>query len=466
MGWTRSALLAVLLIPLLPVAGALERCEEDFARFHAAVERAGAEAAHPRAVAGFPWLRADRFLASFAGELTGADARRAWMRRLADLAAQARDIERALLPEGAMVPDEARLHPCATRLIERDLLHSDRMAAVAAAVTIPDDYEDAWRALGVYPLSALGVRLGIRNLHRETLDTFRQPLSTLPVAGTLRRYVPPEPVGRPARIRSDALGVPNPDPAELERLLKWHAPVWEVDTAGFDDRPGQPYWGGAARPAVDPAEAVVYHYVDHARLDGRVLLQLVYQVWFNARPRESGLDIRGGMLDGLVWRVTVDRDGRALMYDSIHPCGCYHLWFPGHGLRLRRSAHSLPEPPLAPQAAPVPRRDERVVLRVASGTHYLQRVYADLPGAGTSYRLAPYAELYRLVDVTTSGVRSLFGPDGLVEGTERAERWLLWPMGIREPGAMRERGHQPTAFVGRRHFDDPLLIETLFEVMP
>ena len=57
----------------------------------------------------------------------------------------------------------------------------------------------------------------------------------------------------------------------------------------------------------------------------------------------------------------------------------------------------------------------------------------------------------------------LFGSDGLVAGTERSERWLLWPMGIPSPGAMREQGRHATAFIGRRHFDDPDLLDTLFE---
>jgi hypothetical protein len=31
---------------------------------------------------------------------------------------------------------------------------------------------------------------------------------------------------------------------------------------------------------------------------------------------------------------------------------------------------------------------------------------------------------------------------------------LEWPTGVSSPGAMRERGRQAIAFVGRRHFDD------------
>jgi hypothetical protein len=62
------------------------------------------------------------------------------------------------------------------------------------------------------------------------------------------------------------------------------------------------------------------------------------------------------------------------------------------------------------------------------------------------------------------GTRSAFGPDGLVPGSERTERFLFWPMGIASAGAMRQWGHHATAFVGRRHFDDADLIEARFVI--
>jgi len=58
--------------------------------------------------------------------------------------------------------------------------------------------------------------------------------------------------------------------------------------------------------------------------------------------------------------------------------------------------------------------------------------------------------------------RSAFWASGIVPGTERGERLLFWPMGIDSPGAMRQWGRQPTAFVGRRHFDDARLMELRF----
>jgi hypothetical protein len=51
-----------------------------------------------------------------------------------------------------------------------------------------------------------------------------------------------------------------------------------------------------------------------------------------------------------------------------------------------------------------------------------------------------------------------------IAGTDRAESWLFWPMGIRRAGTMRQWGRHATAFVGRRHFDDADLIERRFEL--
>jgi len=77
--------------------------------------------------------------------------------------------------------------------------------------------------------------------------------------------------------------------------------------------------------------------------------------------------------------------------------------------------------------------------------------------------LRPYGELRSLAR-PDGGRRSAFGPDGLIAGSERAERFVFWPMGIASAGAMRQWGRQATAFVGRRHIDDADLIERRFEL--
>ena len=71
-------------------------------------------------------------------------------------------------------------------------------------------------------------------------------------------------------------------------------------------------------------------------------------------------------------------------------------------------------------------------------------------------------ELTRLPLKAGQGTASLFDENGFVPGTERLEWVVLWPMGIEKPGAMRQWGHHATAFVGRRHFDEPELIARYF----
>jgi hypothetical protein len=51
---------------------------------------------------------------------------------------------------------------------------------------------------------------------------------------------------------------------------------------------------------------------------------------------------------------------------------------------------------------------------------------------------------------------------GIVHASDRPERYWFWPLGIPSAGAMRQWGHHATAFVGRRHFDEPFLVERYF----
>ena len=104
------------------------------------------------------------------------------------------------------------------------------------------------------------------------------------------------------------------------------------------------------------------------------------------------------------------------------------------------------------------------MVRLASGSHYVEGVNLVRGTDGVSrYAFRSYDEL-RSLQRMDGGRRSAFGPDGLIAGTERGERFLFWPMGIRSPGAMRQWGRHATAFIGRRHFDDADLIEKRFEL--
>ena len=69
-------------------------------------------------------------------------------------------------------------------------------------------------------------------------------------------------------------------------------------------------------------------------------------------------------------------------------------------------------------------------------------------------------ELQSLRSLKTQQPR-LFTPSGLIAQSQRRERWLFWPMGVRSAGAMRVPGTQAIAFVGERHLDAPYLLREL-----
>jgi hypothetical protein len=107
-----------------------------------------------------------------------------------------------------------------------------------------------------------------------------------------------------------------------------------------------------------------------------------------------------------------------------------------------------------------------LTLHIAHTSHYLERVSEGevVNKSVVEYRWAEYDSLRSLEkNGKTKQRKSLFQSDGIIAGTERGERFFLWPMGIPAPGEMRQWGHHATAFYGRRHFDDEAIIERYFE---
>jgi len=465
-------------------AGPYAGCYEVFRRVDRAVAEAGVADGMAARIDGFPYLRASRFLASYAGE--GMDDARftAWMNRMIALGNQAYEVEIANLPAaraealGHALRDVASGHAsagsaladCAGRLAAADHADPARRAELRGAVRVPDDYETWQRVAGLYWLTRIPFANGVRRWHEEVQRTFATPLEALPAAGRPVAYVPPpgaasrEEVGAIlARSSNNPLETPDPRGADLEALFRAFAPEFVVDTASEADAPGEPGWSGGAAPRVVSHLPVVYRRVSHARYDGRVLLQLNYAIWFPERPRGAGWDLLGGHLDGVLWRVTLAPDGEPWMFDSIHLCGCYHLFFPTARAAPRPLPETMDEAGFSPQALPRLAAGERVSLRLEAGTHYLQRVVVGKAPSqpALEYQFAADDAL-RSLPLPEGGRRSLFRPDGIVPGSERGERFLFWPMGVPEPGAMRQWGRHATAFVGRRHFDDARLLEQYF----
>jgi hypothetical protein len=444
-----------------PIAAHLRRaddvgyCARLFADLDRQVDRANVRDAEARRVDGFPYLRVDRFNAALGPRAVGDAQSNAWLKRLAELddAGRATELANAGLPGD----DLAR---CRVLLTRED---AGSTAELRARAQVPDDYSTLSRAIGLYPLTRLAFAAGIDRWHQDTLATFSTPPAALPVRGKLVRFELAGPVPAVALpIPTDALGVPMLSIFDRNALLQRHAPVLEIDVAGPFDRPGTIVLDGADRPVVDIAAPVAYVRVAHALIEGTPHLQLVYTFFFTERPPRDRFDTLAGQLDGLVWRVTLGADGTPLVYDSIHPCGCYHLFFPTDRVAPRPAEPGLDEGMFAPQALALPGADQAVVLRIESGTHYLQRVsFAPRGTAEVRYRMDDERHL-TVLPRPAGGTRSAYGSDALMAGSERGERYFFWPMGIESAGQLRQWGHHATAFVGRRHFDDPMLLDSYF----
>ncbi len=463
----------------------VRECAEWYRQLDERTDAAGVRDAQDARVAGFPYLRANRLLAAMRADARSERAQEALGERMLQLDLEARRFELRNLPpapmaeererRGAFDPGPAfeRTISCGRLLQQLDFAKPASRAAMLERAAVPDDYLLAERVIGLYALTRIPFARGVRRYEAEVRDAFERPRAT-PAGATLLRYAPP-PLGWPmTRSRAEtilsvssgnALGIPEPTEADLRDLLRAYAPSFEVEVQGDYDRFGELRWlRGEASPSVDAAHLAVYAHPAWTRYRGKTLLQLVYTIWFPERPPGSDGDLLAGKLDGFIWRVTLAPDGEPILFDSIHPCGCFHLFFPTPRARARPAPDDLQEWAFAPQALPRFAEGDRALVRIATRTHYAGRV-SRVRGTDSlvQYEIRPYGEL-RSLQRLDGGRSSAFGPQGLVPGTERAERWLFWPMGIRSAGAMRQWGRHATAFVGRRHFDDADLLEKRFEL--
>lgn len=436
----------------------LQECEARFARVDAETALAGARDAQSARITGIPFLRSSRPLASFAAQASSPAARRAWLARAAELDRRARIVELRNAPlEASRL---AALDTCRNVLVEALAQDQSRWNAVVFGARVADDYSGLQRALGLYPVSARVVLAGVRRLQAREQP---QLLQLAPAAESGQRVyrVAAAIAAPPVAISRDALRIPRLTAHAQQALLRQHAPIVAIETVGDDDRPGAVVLRDG-QPRIDTTRPTIYAETSFTRYRDETLLQLVYTVWFKARTAARPLDLLSGAFDGLTWRVTLARDGTVFAYDAMHACGCYHMVFPAPRLRRRPVSGGLEEPLWVP--FPVPADwSSPPVLHLAAGTHYLTALSPASSEPAETLTLRDYDELRSLPD-DDGRARSFFDEQGLVRSSARAERWILWPMGVRASGSMRQAGHHATAFVGRRHFDEARLFERYFDV--
>ncbi|MDO5056554.1 MAG: hypothetical protein Q4E06_04385 [Lautropia sp.] len=477
---------------------------------------------------GYLFLRSNRLLSSFGDDfeqalaqaapdrearqdavvaLAGSESFRAWLEQLRRLDATVRRHEIERLPDAALplyhhhdrqaiITDVERC----SQVLMRQLGQAD-VPELLRQAHVPDEYQRLLRALGLYPLTGMGVASSIRNWEDHQRTVFRtQRKASFSGRAAFQRYRPAsllddaearrQAAAVMAGVARDALGIPLFTDEQLQVLVQAYAPSYDIATINDADRIGRLRWidlGGLVRDPderywldVDTSQPVVYQRLEFTRFDGKVLPQLIYTVWFSERPMESSSDLQAGRLDGLVWRVTLDDDGAPLAYDSIQPSGRYAMFFPSRRLQPDRAAAQSVESLAEWLYSPIDVAIEdwvgtpwpaQLSLHVSSRTHQLVGISLLGETWGTPvFDNPPYLlvaeDTLRALPLPEGGNRSIYNQDGFVPDTERLGRVLLWTMGVRNMGAIRQPGRQPTALVGRRHFDDARLFQQRYQRVP
>jgi hypothetical protein len=453
-------------------SGKLSSCAQLFDKVDKSVLESGVVDVQARRVAGFPYLRTNRLLANL-GQTISSDTLPVWLMQLRELDKEARryELQNTSIKNVGDITIK-KLDACADILMQADLQDPVQLEKIKHEVQVPDSYIQASRILGLYPVSRMFVNIGVKRLQKQIKKTFSQAAGERLNHGRLLTYAPEHETGLTsiaiARIiessSQNSLSIPLFEKTDESLLFKQFAPVWQLDVHDDNDKFGVPVWSAEGELGIQTNRPKVYRHLSRAKINDQVLPQFNYVIWFPSRPAKSAFDILSGNLDGITWRVTVGLDGNVLMYDVMHNCGCYHMFFPPKGVSLTTMKNeNREEPILVPQRAPELKNGERIHLRIASGSHYLEAVQAKPVSMDyKTYIFADYNEL-RSLGMKKGKRKSMFGENGIVAGTSRKERWLLWPMGVEDAGAMRQWGHHATAFVGRRHFDDVDLFERYFE---
>ena len=454
------------------------QCAEFFAALDQAVKQAGVRDPEEFRLKNHPYLRVNRFLTSFATEIDDEAAFDDWVKRLQHLDQNARFFEIANLPpkslsnlhlETGETDIRKKVIQCGDFLKVIDFKNADQRRKFKANVKAFDDYLLLRRILGLYPITSMFVSSGIYRYQSEVHKSFSnqppppgwQKICYLPAVSNDSQPSAADILKTAGR---DAIGIPEYSSQDLKTLYEFFAPVWELQTKENFDRIGTPFWTADKNPAIDTDRPISFQRLSFSRFEGKILTQLNYVVWFPARPKEGSFDIYGGFLDGLIYRITLDSDGQPLLYETVHSCGCYHKFYPTDRLQVLKKI-DYAEKPLVLTAPVADPNSARMVVALETRTHYVKSLYT-IPGgvktAAVSYSFADYDQL-RSLKYLEHEHRSFFREDSIVNGSERLERYLLWPTGVLSPGAMRQWGRHSVAFIGKRHFDDPNLIENIFQ---
>jgi hypothetical protein len=459
-----------------------EQCKEFLNRLDEVVKEAGVRDASSVSIPGFPYLRTDRFLASLKKNLKDDREKKEWVRWMQQLDLLSRKKEISNLPDKAILSLEfedgrkadrdwlyAQAKSCSSKLLSHNQVRSDFYDTLYSLVHLPSEYSCFRRTIGLYPLIALPVALVTEGSIKKIIKRFDTDLKDLPLDGHLRAFVPEkgellseyEVREIVEKSKRNPLGIPLLGSSQEERLVWSFAPVFIQDVAASYDRLGQVIWKGD-RVDIDPEKPTVYYYISHAFLKGEPILQISYVIWYSERAGKRTPGIEKGHLDGLTVRVSLDRKGEVFMVDVENNCGCYHFFVPQKERVDQVLTRPLMFDAFIAQWLPTIAIGERLGIRINSGWHQVQRLVpvGEFPNS-SPYQLMPY-EVLESLPHEDGRTESIFNSGGIAKGSERIERFILFSMGIRSIGSMRQRGHHAIELIGRVHFDDPNLFDQNF----
>jgi len=464
-------------VEINPHLARLASCEQFYLSLDRFSRSENIQDSQTKAIPGTLFLNVDRFWHSFKPELDTLEKKDFWIFQTAKLNQKARMVQWHNLSESAKstvrkkhlrsTSANQRIQSCSQEHLKQ-LTLADKNRVINLADT-HDDYSLTMRSLGIYPLSSLIVTRQIKKHLQSTRKTFNTPLHRLPIKHKLQRYTPNK-----FRFsdnysveRENPLNVPFLSTTTLDQLFNQFAPVLEVDEANNSDKIGQVFLDQNGKPAVDIHHPVIYTLPSYTRFNDKVYLQLNYFFWFPERPKEKSFDIYAGKFDGIIWRVTLDENLSPILFDTVHNCGCYHKLYATDKLKFKLEEASIEkEPPFLAQNKLTYENQKPWVLRINSVNHFVERIYQDnkFDKNAKSYDVKSYHDLRQLTQLgkPTGKSRSFFNNKGIVSESKRPERFILWPMGVPSAGAMRQWGHHAIAFVGRRYFDEPFLLDKYF----
>lgn len=440
----------------------------------------------------FPYLAFDRFSQSQLQRIETENDRRQWLDYTSQLATHQRQAEFNNLIINPF--DLPVLDYCADKLTE-EAKHNDRVweQINQQQISVADSYEPWLRIFGLYPLSSRVAQSSIDKEKKRILlgfseDGFNEPDSRTRQYQIAQSHITQSQItqsfaqdrnsGRAPLISqvkieewfNDALmestiGWPMLSDNQISRLYHYYSPLIKIENRTYDDIPGTVrYLANEQQPAVDPSKPAIYLHHSYTQLYGKTYLQLNYSLWFANRTPTSSFDPYAGKFDGVLLRLTLDHQGRPLLLDSIHHCGCYHMVFNLTDRFEFNNPRPDVETPLMFQRL-VPTGSSSWSVTLSHGEHMIKQLgwYDQDPATeAQSQPLKPvYYDQLRQLPTSKKHSVSLFDQRGMLPSSERLESTYLWLFGIPSAGAMRQLGHHAIAFVGIRHFDEPKLFEQI-----